>query len=116
MPAYGLVLTVLLWVIRFVVLGQTLDVEIALLFVLLAVILSAVVNGFGWLGARLVWTITSLGIFVGLVLMFVYGSRDMAGWEDLASFLAFAECIVIGFALGLLVEGCYWLMKWRKRK
>lgn len=116
MPAYGLVLAFLLWLNRFVVLGQTFDVEIALRFALLSFILSVVVNGFGWLGARLVWTITSLGILFGLVLMFIYGSRDMAGWEDLAGFLVFAESIVIGFALGLLAEGCHFLIKRRNRK
>ncbi|TMV52140.1 hypothetical protein FE783_04135 [Paenibacillus mesophilus] len=116
MPAYGLVLAVLLWLNRFVALGQTVDVGVALRFVLLSFILSVVVNGFGWLGARWVWTITSLGIVFGLVVMFVYVSRDMAGWEDLASFLAFAESIVIGFALGLAAEGCYRLLNRRKKK
>lgn len=116
MLAYGTLLSLLLGLNRFIAAGKTFDPVIAFRFALLAFALSVVVNGFGWLGARWVWGVTTLGILTGAVLMFVYASRDMSGWEDLASFLAFAEGVVIGFAIGLLAEGVQWLLKRRKRK
>ncbi|MDF2714789.1 MAG: hypothetical protein K0R28_1714 [Paenibacillus sp.] len=114
--AYGTLLALLLGLNRFIAAGKTFEPDIALRFVLLAFALSVVVNGFGWLGARWVWGVTTLGTLTGVVLMFVYVSRDMSGWEDLASFLAFAEGVVLGFVLGLLAEGGHWLLKRRRRK
>jgi hypothetical protein len=116
MLAYGTLLSLLLGLNRFIAAGKMFEPNIALRFALLAFALSIVVNVFGWLGARWVWGFTTLGILAGVVLMFVYASRDMSGWEDLASFLAFAEGVVIGFALGLLAEGVQWLLKRRRRK
>lgn len=115
MLAYATLLSLLLGLNRFIAAGKTFEMNIALRFALLAFALSIVVNGFGWLGARWIWGVTTLGILTGVVLMFVYASRDMSGWEDLASFLAFAEGVVIGFVIGLLAEGGRWLMMRRKR-
>ncbi|TNJ66215.1 hypothetical protein FE784_11105 [Paenibacillus hemerocallicola] len=116
MLAYGTLLSLLLGLNRFIAAGKMFEANIALRFALLAFALSIAVNVFGWFGARWVWGFTTLGILAGVVLMFVYASRDMSGWEDLASFLAFAEGVVIGFALGLLAEGVQWLLKRRRRK
>lgn len=101
---YGVALTILLGAVRFLVWDQDFDSVIAFRFVLLSFFLAIVVNGFGWLGARWIWTLTSAGLAAGLGAMFFYAYRDMAGWEDLAGLLAFLECVIIGFALGIVAE------------
>jgi hypothetical protein len=114
--AYWLLLTLLLEINRFVVLGQTFDVAIALRFVMLAFILSLVVNGFGWFGARWVWLITTIALVIGLMLMFIYVTKDLTGWQDLISLLAFGEAVVIGFVAGLMVEAIVWIMNSRRKQ
>jgi hypothetical protein len=113
---YWLLLTVLLEINRFVVLGQTFDSAIALRFVMLAFILSLVVNGFGWLGARWVWLITTIALVLGLMLMFIYVTKDLTGWQDLISLLVFGEAVVIGFVAGLLVEAIVWIKNSRRKQ
>jgi hypothetical protein len=112
---YGILLTLALWLNRFVVLHESFSTQPALRFLILAFGLSIIVNGFGWLGARWVWLLTTIGILAGWGLMFYYASREMNGWGDLASFLGFAEGVAFGFGLGLLVEGVYFILKARKR-
>jgi hypothetical protein len=114
--AYWLLLTLLLEINRFVVLGQTFDTMIALRFVILAFILSLIINGFGWLGARWVWLITSIGLVIGLILMFVYVIKDQTGWEDLVSIIVFGEAVVFGFVAGLIVEGIVLLKNSRRKQ
>ncbi|MEK4508431.1 hypothetical protein [Paenibacillus sp. FSL K6-2524] len=110
-----LIYAILLWLPfilhRFVLLGQTFSLTISLRFALLALVMSGIVNGLGWLGVRLVWLITTIGIVIGLGLMFIYSNRDMSGWADLAAFLTFYLCTLGGFTLGLLTEGMYWLIR-----
>jgi hypothetical protein len=114
--AYWLALTLLLEINRFVVLGQTFDAAIALRFVMLAFVLMLVINGFGWLGARWVWLITTTGLTIGLILMFVYVMKDQTGWEDLVSIIVFGEAVVFGFVAGLIVEGIAWLNNSRRKQ
>lgn len=101
---YWIVITLLLWLNRFVVSGQEFSAKFAFRFALLAFFLAIVVNGLAWLGARWVWLITSIGIAVGFLLMFHYANRDMSGWDDLASMLGFMVGVVIGFGAGLIAE------------
>ncbi|MRN51899.1 hypothetical protein [Paenibacillus monticola] len=114
-PGYALLLWLLFILHRFVLLGQTANGTFLLRFALLSLVISAILNCSGWLGARLLWLITTGGIIIGLGLMFIYSYRDMSGWEDLAGFLTFAIFMLGGFALGLLAEFVQWLMK-RLRK
>jgi hypothetical protein len=116
MPLYGLLLWLLLGIHRFAFLGQSFDIVILLRLALFAFIVSGVLYGFGWYGARLVWLITTIGISIGLVLMFVYTNRDMSGWEDLAGFLTFVVFMLGGFTVGLLAEVIYFLMKRQLKK
>ena len=111
MVTYGFILWLLLGLHRFAFLGQQLDMIILLRLALSSFIISGILNGFGWLGARLVWLITTVGIIIGLVLMFLYTNRDMSGWEDLAGFLTFAVFMLGGFIVGLLTEGIYRFMR-----
>lgn len=114
-PCYALLLWLLFLLHRFILLGQTVNGTLLLRFALLSLVISAILNSSGWLGARLLWLITTGGIVIGLGLMFIYSYRDMSGWEDLAGFLTFAIFMLGGFALGLLAEVVQWLMK-RLRK
>ncbi|AOZ94161.1 hypothetical protein [Paenibacillus crassostreae] len=115
MAIYGTIIWILLGIYRFIYLGQPLDMIILLRLALFAYIVAGILHGFGWLGARLVWFITTLGITIGMLLMFLYTYRDMSGWEDLAGFLTLAVFLVGAFVLGLLVEGIYLLIKRYRR-
>jgi hypothetical protein len=116
MGIYALALWLLFILHRFVVLGQTFDAILLLRLALFSLAVSAVLNTFGWLGARLVWLIATTGVTIGLILMFAYTFRDMSGWQDLAGFLAFSLFTVGGFALGLVAEGVAFWLKWRKTR
>ncbi|WP_138755046.1 hypothetical protein [Paenibacillus sinopodophylli] len=102
--ASSLLFSILLWIIRFLILGQPFTGMHAFRFMVLAVGLSFLFSFLGWLGARKLWLFSNLGTLIGLILMAFY-SRNMTGWEDLISFLVFLEAIAAGFILGLVVEG-----------
>lgn len=116
MLVYAVVLSGLLVLNRFIVVGETLQIGIVFRFILLGFVLALVANGLGWLGARYVWLLTTLGIVFGLIVMYYYSTRNMTGWEDLFSFLGFMQGAVIGFALGLVVELILYLGRRSKKK
>ncbi|UQZ35311.1 hypothetical protein C2I18_18350 [Paenibacillus sp. PK3_47] len=105
MAAYGFILWLLLIMHRIFLLDENFDTLIALRFAILAFAVSGILHLLGWLGARLIWWFTTLGIMVGLALLYSSAYKDMSGWEDLAGFLSFAMMLLGGFALGLVVEG-----------
>ena len=112
---YGLVLWLLLILYRFAFLGQSMDIIIVFRFALFAFVVSGILNGFGWLGARYLWLLSTAGIMLGMILMYAYTSRNLQGWEDLAGFLTFVVFMVGGFAIGLLVEGINLILKRQRR-
>lgn len=112
---YAMILTLLLWLNRFIVLGQPFEGVIAFRFTLLALALSFVVNGFGWLDMRLLWLLTTLGIGLGIILMFMSLLNDATGFQDLASLLMFMVYTIVGFASGLLAEGIRFLLKLKQK-
>ncbi|MFC3748424.1 hypothetical protein [Paenibacillus sp. GCM10012306] len=112
MGIYSLLLWLLLCLNRFVLLGRPVEAVLLLRFALLALTISAVLHTFGWLGARLVWVMATVGIIAGFLVMFTYTYREMSGWQDLAGFLAFSVLSLGGFACGLMVEGLVRLTKW----
>ncbi|MBD2871345.1 hypothetical protein [Paenibacillus arenilitoris] len=111
----SLVVSILLWLIRFALLGQTFTGVHAFRFMLLAVILSFLIGFAGWLGARRLWLLSTLGMAAGLIMMASY-ARNRTGWEDLISLFAFLEAVVAGFAVGLVVEAVYWIVRSAKKK
>ncbi|MBW4084068.1 hypothetical protein [Paenibacillus sp. S150] len=113
-PVYALVLWLLLIVHRFALLDKDYSLPLLARYAALATGISIILNALGWLGARLLWLITTAGILAGLGLMMAYTYREMSGWEDLAGFLAFAMFTLGGFAAGLLAEGIYWLIRRRR--
>lgn len=113
---YAALLSILLILNRYMVLGSELTMTIVFRLVLLSLGLGFIINGFGWLGARWIWLVTSIGVIFGLVMLFYYGSKDLNGWQDLASFLAFMQGIVFGFALGVIVEIVIYMFRMRANK
>jgi hypothetical protein len=113
---YGLLLTLLLWANRFIAWKEPFESLIALRFMLLSFGLAAVVNAFGWLGARWVWLLASAGLAAGIAVMLVYAYRDMDGWGDLIGFLSFLLITGAGFVLGLLAEGIRIVMLKRRKQ
>ncbi|CAM4490867.1 hypothetical protein FHS16_005430 [Paenibacillus endophyticus] len=112
--ASSLLFSILLWVIRFLVLGQPFTGMHAFRFMVLAVVLSFLFSFTGWLGAKKLWLFSNLGTLSGLVLMAFY-SRNTTGWEDLVSFLVFLEAVAAGFILGLIVEGIFLAIRLSKK-
>lgn len=115
MAVYGLLFWAVLLIYRFAVLAEPFDLMIALRFGLLALVVSVLINLLGWLGGKLVWCLATAGLITGLILMFSYTYRDMSGWEDLAGFLTFVMFTLGGFAVGLVAEGVYFLVKRRRQ-
>jgi hypothetical protein len=111
MAVYSFVLWLLLIMHRIFLLDEDFDTLIALRFAILACVVSGILHLLGWLGARLIWWFTTLGIIIGLALLFSSAYRDMSGWEDLAGFLSFAMLLLGGFVLGLAVEGVLLLIR-----
>ncbi|WP_339206221.1 hypothetical protein MHH56_01900 [Paenibacillus sp. FSL K6-3182] len=112
--ASSLLVSLLLWLIRFVILGQPFTGMHAFRFMLLAAILSFLFGFIGWLGARKLWLFSNLGMLIGLILMAMY-SKGLTGWEDLISFLVFLEAVAGGFMAGLIVEGVYFFRRISKK-
>lgn len=110
----SLLISILLWIIRFMVLGQPFTGVHAFRFMMLAIVLSFLFSFTGWLGARSLWLFSNLGIAFGLILMAIY-SRDLTGWEDLVSFLIFLEAVAAGFIVGLIVEGVFLILRLTKK-
>lgn len=115
MLAYTIFTTLVLWVSRFALGGNEFSPTFALRFLLLSLVLAAIINGFGWLGARWLWLLTSVGLAAGLAIMAHYSTSDLSGWEDLASFLGFMQAIIIGFGLGVIAEIIALIARWRRR-
>lgn len=92
-----------LWLIRFGLMGQTFTGEHALRMLLLAAAVSFAFGLAGWLGARWIWGLSTLGMAAGLAAMAVYGN-DRTGWEDLVSFAAFLMFTAAGLAAGVIAE------------
>ncbi|QUL56156.1 hypothetical protein KDC22_06405 [Paenibacillus tritici] len=113
---YALMVWLLLIVHRFVLLGNEPNLTLGVRWALLALVFSGIINGFGWLGARLVWFFSTAGIVLGICLMYIYTYREMSGWEDLAGFLTFLICTAGGFVLGLIVEGGRMLVQYLHRR
>ena len=109
-----LLITVLLWIIRFGLLGQKLDAVHFFRFMLLALFLSLLFSIVGWLGARKLWFCSNIGVIAGLIVMATY-TGERSGWEDLISLLVFFQLTAIGFIAGIVVELAYMAVKrWKK--
>lgn len=112
--AYLIVLWPLLVLNRYIVLGSSLNAEIALRSLLLAFLLASVAVLCGWLGARWLFLFTSVGMAAGLVVMF-YNSGELSGWQDLISFLSFLFVAAIGFGVGVAAEIAVALQKYFRK-
>ncbi|GMK41925.1 hypothetical protein PCCS19_49840 [Paenibacillus sp. CCS19] len=109
-PLTSIITAAMLLLIRFVLFGQPFSFTILLRFTLLAVVLCAIAGIAGWFGARLMWLFTMLGTLIGLIWMASMSTTD-TGWEDLASLLAFVQCVLLGLIIGPLAELAVFLFK-----
>ncbi|CAI6086338.1 hypothetical protein [Cohnella sp. JJ-181] len=106
--------TLLLWLVRFAILGQSWTAVHAFRFFLIGLAIGAVVAVAGWLGARWLALSILIGNLLGLLLMVLF-SHDRNGWEDLAGLLVYLELLAIGLSAGIVVELARLLMKRRGR-
>jgi len=108
--------TLLLWFMRFVVVGQTFTYLHAFRFLLLAAVIVLLTTLAGWLGARWVWLASTAGMLAGLLFMLPYATGDRSGWDDLASLLAFLQAVILGMLAGIAIElGAWGLRFWQAR-
>lgn len=116
MVIYGLALSLLMWGVRYAVREETFSFTIALRLMLLSYGMAAIVNLFGWLGARWLWLLTTAGIVAGMAVMLWYAYRDLSGWEDLIGFLSFLLIAAAGLVLGALAEGIRFIAALRRSR
>lgn len=112
---YTLILWLLLALHRFVLVGDRFDLPVFARFAAFALVVSGLLHSFAWFGGKLVWLISTLGIIFGLGAMYQFTYQDMSGWEDLAGFMSLLLFTAGGFALGLIVEGIYLLIRRHRR-
>lgn len=74
-----------------------------------------IIGGAGWLGARWLPPIATLGLVLGLIVM-LNGFSAIDGWGDLIGLLSFAFLLFGGLALGLIVELGIWLYRTLKAR
>ncbi len=101
---YTLVLFCLLTGIRFWGITPQPDLSWAAGVLLFSLLVSLLICGFGYLGLRFVFSLTSLGIVTGIILMIISVNSDRNGWEDLLGVVLFLEFSVIGLAVGVISE------------
>jgi len=106
--ASSAIVTILLWLIRFVIADQSFAFNYAFRYMLLAVILSLMLGLMGWLGLRRLWLCGSAGIALGLLMM-ALSSGGNSGWEDLISLLNFFMMTGLGVAAGALLDLLAWV-------
>lgn len=68
-----------------------------------------IIGGAGWLGARWLPPIATLGLAIGLFMMLTSFSGMDGGWSDLIGLLSLMFMLLGGFALGLIVELGIWI-------
>ncbi|NIK78266.1 phosphoglycerol transferase MdoB-like AlkP superfamily enzyme [Paenibacillus castaneae] len=112
--ASSILISVLMWIIRFVLLHQPFTGMHAFRFMILAVVLSFLFGFAGWIGAQRLWLLSNAGIVIGLILMAFY-SRDLTGWQDLVSFFVFLEAVALSFIVGSIVEGAFLIWRLARR-
>jgi len=112
--AGGIIVTVALWGIRFLILEQAFTFTHAFRFLLLSVVLNAGLGLFGWLGMRRLWLCGMLGTLLGLLMMGLT-SDGHTGWEDLAGLLNFIVVTCLGILVGAILELLAWVYRgWRR--
>ena len=108
--------TLLLWFMRFVVVGQTFTYLHAFRFMMLAGVIVLLITLAGWLGARWLWLASMAGLAAGFLFMAPYAGSDQTGWGDLASLLAFMQAVILGMLAGIAIElGAWGWRAWQAR-
>lgn len=79
----------------------------------LAIIPSTLIFLFGFFGGKLLYTITTLGVFTGTIFILT-SSKTATGWEDLAAFAGFL--VVSAFSIGAGIAGEIGLYVYKKVK
>ncbi len=114
---YAIMMTIVMWLARFAVWRNETDLWLALRLLLFSVIVAAVINGMGWLGARWFWLLSSIGIGIGLASMIRSAYLNIDAWGDLIGFLYFMLFSAAGMALGLVAELIRYIrLRLRQRK
>lgn len=109
--AYTLVLFCLLIGIRFLGISPRLDFFWMAGIFLFCLLVSLIICAFGFWDLRFVFSLATLGIVTGIVLMVSAMFWNKSGWEDLIGVALFLEFLVIGLALGILAELCAFLVR-----
>ncbi|MFD2114699.1 hypothetical protein ACFSTH_02870 [Paenibacillus yanchengensis] len=104
LPITTAVITIMIYLVRFVMAGATFDVVIALRMLLFSFIVASIYSLLGYFGLRYILLLSKLGLLLGLVMMSILSQGNATGWEDLAGFIAFLFLFGAGFVVGIVVE------------
>lgn len=86
-------------------------------FVLLSVIITAVINAGGFLGAKIYFR-TSLIFYIiaAIYMLYIAISRTAEGWTDLVGIISYMFIIAIGVIAGIILQGIIFIVSKRKDK
>lgn len=112
---YGLLLSLMMCLTRFVGFETAFDAVIAGRLILFSFGFAALANGLGWLGGRFTWLLATGGVILGSMMMLSAASGAKEGFADLAGFLSFMLLSGLGLAAGLLVDGVRLLVNRMRR-
>lgn len=114
----GVIYLIIVWVMLLVARHNVpighLNMVLSLRFLFLSAIISFIINGMGWLGFRLAWICSTLGLALGFIMMYV-NSAPHSGWEDLINFFTFISLLAIGLGSGIVLELIVALYRYLKR-
>jgi len=115
--AYTLVLFCLLTGIRLLGISPRFDFPWMAGVFLFSLLSSLIISTFGFLDLRFVFSLTSIGIIIGIILMISVMGGNKNGWEDLIGIALFLEFSVFGLAAGIIAELCaFFIRRMREKK
>lgn len=87
------------------ILGNLLQASNIMGILILSALISLIVSFSGYVNARMVFYLSTIGLIIGAVMMFqMVTDKNKTGWEDLIGPIVFIEMFVIWLFLGLLVQ------------
>lgn len=96
--------------IRSMIQQRPVDTKFASAAAVLSLVTASATCILGYFNAKIVFAVTTAGVFAGMVMMLVTVSRN-TGWESLIGVILFLELSLLGFASGVFAEVVYFLFR-----
>lgn len=99
-----------------VLIGRTSDFVQYLMLLAGSIVLALLICVFGFFKAKYVFLLASAGAVTGIIqMLWIFGSANNSGWEDLAGFAGFLVFLAGGFAAGVIIQVAYFIYKRLKK-